>query len=77
MKVQTSSSIPNEISSIYSSVSSDKDKYFRGSSPSVFSYLMIPSLFESDTDEWESDLTGYHISMLEDPIEGSQISFSE
>lgn len=77
MKIQTSSSIPDEVSSIKTIVSSDKDKYFRGSIPSSFSFMMTPSVFISDSDEWETDQKGYHISQLTNPVEGSQIDYSE
>lgn len=77
VKIQISSSILDETSTITTRISSDTNKYFRGSSPSVFTFLMIPSLFEADTGALKTDQTGYHISLLEDPINGSQVNFSE
>lgn len=38
---------------------------------------MTPSLFETDEEELEGESTGYHISLYEDPTEGSQVSYSE
>lgn len=77
MKIQTTSSIPDGISSITTTISSDKYKYFIGSDPSNFKLTMTPSLFLTDTNEWDTDLEGYHISLLEEPTEGSQVDFSE
>jgi hypothetical protein len=77
VKIQTSSSIPDEVSSISISISSSEGKYFRGFNPTIFKFLMIPSLFESNTEEWDTDLKGYHNSLIENPTEGSQVNFSE
>lgn len=70
VKIETTSSIPDQTSSYSVTLTSDRYKYFRGSTPSRFKFLMIPSLFEYDT-----DLTGYHVSLFQDPTEGSQVSF--
>ena len=72
LKIETSSSIPDEVSSISESIWSDKDQLFRGSNPSTFSYLMTPSLFKTDSSLWEDNQTGYHISAQQDPVKGSQ-----
>jgi hypothetical protein len=56
---------------------SDKDYFFRGSNPTTFSYLMTPSLFKTDSNKWEDDQRGYHISIQEKPTKGSQINISE
>ena len=77
LKIQTTSSIPNETSSISASIVSDSGKFFRGYIPTTFKILMIPSLFKTDASEWKSDEMGYHISLLEDPNEGSNVVFSE
>ena len=77
VKIHTSSSIPDEVSTISISTSSSEGKYFRGSIPTTFKFLMIPSLFESNTDQWETNLKGYHSSLIENPTEGSQVNFSE
>jgi hypothetical protein len=77
VKVQTSSSIPDETSSITTYILSDKNKLFRGYDPTVIHLLMTPSLFLSDTDIWESEAQGYHISQVQNNIKGSQIDFTE
>jgi hypothetical protein len=77
LKVETSSSIPGEVSSISDIIWSDKNQSFRGSIPSTFSYLMTPSLFKTDSSIWEDDQKGYHISVQEDPVKGSQASNKE
>jgi hypothetical protein len=77
LKVETSSSIPDEVSSILDFVLSDKDQFFRGSTPTTFSYLMTPSPFRTDSNIWKDDLKGYHISLQEDVNKGSQTYVSE
>jgi hypothetical protein len=75
--IQTSSSITDEISSISDRISSDKDYFFRGSIPTTFSYLMTPSLFKTDSNIWEEDQTGYHVTVQQSPTKGSQANISE
>jgi hypothetical protein len=77
LKVETSSSIPSQVSSISDIIWSDRNQTFRGSVPSTFSYLMTPSLFKTDSSIWKDDQKGYHISVQEDPVRGSQISNKE
>lgn len=77
VKIQTSSSMPDETSGISTRIPMNINKYYRGLEPSIVSLLMTPSLFLTDTGEWESELKGYHISQTQDPIKGSQISFTE
>ncbi len=72
MKIETTSSIPGEISSVSDLILSNKNQYFKGPVPTTFSYLMTPSLFKTDSSLWQSDTTGYHISSNKDPIYGSQ-----
>lgn len=73
VKVKSSSSILDEYSSITSTISSDKKKYFIGSEPSNFYFVITPSLFVTDSDESE----GYHVSTIVPPTLGSQVDFSE
>jgi hypothetical protein len=55
--ISSSSSIPGEYSTIKTKVStSDITKYYRGSDPSIVNLLMTPSLFLTDTGEWENEL---------------------
>jgi hypothetical protein len=77
VKIQTSSSIPGEVSSINNVIRSDTFRYFRGQIPTVFTYLMTPSLFTTDTKEWENEQTGYHVSILQETVKGSQATFTE
>jgi hypothetical protein len=77
VKVQTSSSIPNETSDMTTTIPKDFDKYYRGLEASIVSLLMTPSLFISDTGDWPSELKGYHISQTQDTIQGSQVSYTE
>ncbi len=73
VKVKTSSSILDEYSSVTSTITSDINKYFIGSEPSNFYFMITPSLFVTDSDESE----GYHVSTLISPTQGSQVDFSE
>ncbi len=49
LKIESSSLIPDEISSISDVINSDMNFLYRGSTPSTFSYLMTPSLFRIDS----------------------------
>jgi hypothetical protein len=77
LKIESSSSIPDEISSISDVINSDMNFFFRGSTPSTFSYLMTPSLFRTDSNKWEDNQIGYHISTIDDPYKGSQTGMTE
>jgi hypothetical protein len=72
MKIETTSSIPGEISSVSDVIWSNNGKYFKGLVPTTFSILMTPSLFKTDSSLWKSDTTGYHISIDKDTTYGSQ-----
>ena len=72
IEVSSSSSIPDEYSTIISSLRSDATLYFRGPDPSTFYLLITPSLFLNDSGDWEKELRGYHISQTQDPDKGSQ-----
>ena len=54
LKVESSSSIPDEVSSITDAIWSDRGQFFIGSTPTTFSYLMTPSLFKTN-----SSIIGY------------------
>jgi hypothetical protein len=77
VKVSSSSSIPDEYSTIFSHINSFDSMYFRGLDASKFYLQMTPSLFLTDSAEWDNELMGYHISEIQDPIPGSQIDYSE
>lgn len=72
VNVTSSSSIPNQISSILASVKPEAEYVFIGSEPSQFFYTMTPSLFESESGKWPSKQTGFHISSEYLPEPGSQ-----
>ena len=72
VNVTSSSSIPNQISSILASVKPEPEYVFIGSDPSQFYYTMTPSLFESESSKWPSKQTGFHISSEYLPGPGSQ-----
>jgi hypothetical protein len=76
LKVENSSSIPGEVSTISNFILSDYGQYFRGSIPSTFSYLMTPSLFKTDSDILQDDHIGYHILPRDNPLKGSQVNVS-
>jgi hypothetical protein len=75
--VSSYSSIPEEYSNITSHLQGDPGMYFRGSEASIFYLLITPSLFLSDSNKWEEESTGYHVSQMQDPDKGSQINYSE
>ncbi|CAG9314812.1 unnamed protein product [Blepharisma stoltei] len=74
VNVTSTSSIPDEISSMYQSLSANKSTVFRGPSPSQFHFSLIPSYFMSEISSWPSKLTGYHVSIIEAPEEGSEVN---
>ena len=77
LEISSSSSIPNEVSTTISSISSEENMYFRGPDPSIFYLLMTPSIFLTDSEKWEDELKGYHVSEVQDPEHGSEITYSE
>ena len=77
VNVTTSSSIPEEVSSIFSVITADENTILRGFEPTVVYLLMTPSVFLSQVSNWNSELTGYHISQSRDPTKGSLINSSE
>ena len=71
VNLTSSSSIPDQISSVYSAIKPDNGSVFIGSSFSEFYFLATPSLFKSDSTKWETEDTGYHISERTSPKFGS------
>lgn len=72
VNVTSSSSIPNEISSILLTLSPVTNYVFIGSTPSKFYFTMIPSLFKSEPSNWPKNETGYHVSNQYITESGSQ-----
>lgn len=75
VNVTSSSSIPNQISSIQNTVVSDSHKVFRGYGATVFTILMTPSLYISADSSSKS--TGYHVSLGSDTKPGTQYTTSQ
>ena len=73
INLTSSSSIPDQISSVTSSIASSTGSVFRGSVPSEFYFLATPSLFKSESNKWTSEETGFHISEKKSPQFGSQV----
>mmetsp|Transcript_34315 Transcript_34315/g.60062 ORF Transcript_34315/g.60062 Transcript_34315/m.60062 type:complete len:1187 (+) Transcript_34315:3689-7249(+) len=72
--VTTSSSIPDEFSSIEQSIKSEFDTVFRGSEMNYLYFEMTPSVFTTDSKLWSTDQTGYHVAKTKAPLEGSVTS---
>lgn len=70
--VTSDSSIPNEISSIKNKLYPSENYIFIGSEASTFYYTITPSLSTSESSNWPSKRTGYHISSDKPPMKGSQ-----
>lgn len=77
ISVTSYSSIPEGGSSLKTQISASDDKFFRGPNPNIAHLLMTPSLFITNSEDWENELKGYHISLLKDSEKGSQIEYSE
>jgi hypothetical protein len=73
----SSSSIPDEISSIEQTVFSSEDKIFRGPVASEMFFETTSSvrpsqIFESESPKWTSGETGFHIASTKSPVSGSE-----
>lgn len=71
------SSLPNIYSSAYSEIFPKKNNVFLGSSPSIFTYLLIPSIFVSEIESESHVFTGYHVQELTIPVKGSEKSVED
>lgn len=69
-------SIPNSFSIMETSVTANSYKVFRGYIPTHFYFKMTPSLFKSYVNEY-NDATGYHVSVDNNPVSGSEYLTSE
>ena len=72
VNLTSSSSIPNEKSSVLTSIKPQEDSVFLGSAPTEFFFLATTSLFTSESDKWQERETGYHVSEFASPKAGSQ-----
>ena len=77
VSINSTSSIPQQYSSISDMVAASSNKVFRGFNPTDFNLMMTPSLFITDTTNWNSPQTGYHISIDTNPVPGSQLDIYE
>jgi hypothetical protein len=76
VNISATSSIPKEISSIFTSIKPPKAKLFRGTSPSKIHLKFTPSVtniqvFTSEIDKWPDKETGFHVSVAQMPEAGS------
>jgi hypothetical protein len=79
VNVASSSSIPDEISSITQTLVASGSKVFRGTVPSEMYFEITPSVkssqvFESESPKWTSSETGFHIADAKSPVPGSESS---
>jgi hypothetical protein len=77
--VTSSSSIPSESSSVEQAVSSAFDTVYRGPEFSQLYFEMTPSVrprqvFMTDSPQWNTDQTGYHVADTKVAVEGSTTS---
>jgi transcription elongation factor Elf1 len=77
--VTSTSSIPGENSSVEQSVTSAFDTVYRGHDINQLYFEVTPSVrprqvFITDSTEWNTDLTGYHIAATKESVEGSVTS---
>ena len=68
----SSSSIPGNSSSVTQSLYASSGCMFIGPVASQFSFIMTPSLFVSESSQWPSTQTGYHVFSDSIAIAGSQ-----
>ena len=77
INVTSTSSIPESNSSVYTSITAQHSKLFVGSVDSNFYFTMTPSLFISYVPEFESNITGYHVTELMIPAPGTEYFVDE
>lgn len=82
VNVSSSSSIPGGLSQVSYFIKNYEGKVFRGSDPSIFNFEITKSvfftqLFTTDSSDWISSNTGYHVSSKSSPTEGTQSTAAE
>ena len=77
VNVSSASSIPGTRSAISTSAYPKTGYMFIGNVPTVFFFVLTPSLFESDVHMWPAKETGYHVAVEAATVEGSQFSVFE
>lgn len=76
VSITSESSIPNSNSQMETSVTASDYKVFRGYLATEFYFKITPSLFKSYVQEYK-DKTGYHVSVDNNPVPGSEYLISE
>jgi hypothetical protein len=71
LNVTSTSSIPDKKSSISTNIDPGSTVVFIGNNPTKFYIQMTPSVFKSDVPDWDSGLTGFHVSQADNPEPGS------
>ena len=73
VRLGAESSVPGYLSRVVQNITSSPNMVFRGSTPVVFSYSVLPSYYkEVDMSDNTVSKKGYHISQTANPIAGSQ-----
>ena len=75
--VTSTSSIPDSNSSVSTSINTQINQLFVGSDDSIFYFLMTPSFFISYVSDFQSNVTGYHVSKDINTVYGSIYSIDE
>jgi hypothetical protein len=81
VNVTCTSSIPDEISSVAQQISPSYKHIFKGHEASLFYFEVTPSvrakqLFLTDSAQWPTEATGYHVSSVKSTVVGSQAAVS-
>ena len=75
VNISVPSSIPNSKSKVFVPIYPKKpDEVFKGLLPSKFNFEFIPSFFNSDSNDFPKNLSGFHILDLNNHIQGSTLS---
>mmetsp|Transcript_2025 Transcript_2025/g.4598 ORF Transcript_2025/g.4598 Transcript_2025/m.4598 type:complete len:1092 (+) Transcript_2025:3535-6810(+) len=77
VSVNSTSSIPGESSAGIQSLKSEVGYVLRGLNPSKLYFEMTPSLFLTDSDRWQNEQTGYHVSIVKAPVKGSETTIKK
>jgi len=72
VNITCSSSIPNEISSVRQTIKPESTKVFRGPQPSELDFEVTSSIFISESAQWPSKETGFHVASIGRASKGSQ-----
>jgi hypothetical protein len=75
--ITSTSSIPHETSASEQSIDSSQDRVMLGPNAWQVYFEMTPSVFISDSQQWSSEETGYHVSVVTSEDRGSEAEISE